>query len=69
MSSIRDILNKTNQQVGLLDDDKKMQYAREMGWFAGLRAAFFGQLGVREFKMIVEGRRLISQKVKNAGHH
>jgi hypothetical protein len=29
-SSVRDILSKTNQQVGLLDDDKKMAYAQEM---------------------------------------
>ena len=44
MSSVRDILSKTNQQVGLLDDEKKMQFAREMSGFTGLRAAFFGQL-------------------------
>jgi hypothetical protein len=43
-SSVRDILSKTNQQVGLLDDDKKMQFAQEMSGFAGLRAAFLGQL-------------------------
>jgi len=30
MSSIKDILSKTSQQVGLLDDDKKIEYAREM---------------------------------------
>ena len=67
MSSVRDILSKTNQQVGLLDDDKKMQFARDMSGFAGLRAAFFGQLGVKEFKTIIEGKRLIAQKAKN--HH
>jgi hypothetical protein len=69
MSSVRDILSKTNQQVGLLDDDKKIQFARDMSGFAGLRAAFFGQLGVKEFKTIIEGKRLIAQKVKNHGHH
>lgn len=30
MSSVRDILSKTNQQVGLLDDDKKIEYAQQM---------------------------------------
>lgn len=69
MSSVRDILSKTNQQVGLLDDDKKMQFAREMSGFPGLRAAFFGQLGVKEFRTIIEGKRLLSQKTKNHGHH
>lgn len=69
MSSVRDILSKTNQQVGLLDDAKKMQFARDMSGFAGLRAAFFGQLGVKEFKTIIEGKRLIAQKTKNHGHH
>ena len=69
MSSVHDILSKTNQQIGLLDDDKKMQYARDMGWFAGLRAAFFGQLGVREFRMIIEGKGLLSQKVKSREQH
>jgi hypothetical protein len=69
MSSVRDILSKTNQQVGLLDDAKKMQFARDMSGFSGLRAAFFGQLGVKEFKTIIEGKRLIAQKGKNHGHH
>lgn len=69
MSSVRDILSKTNQQVGLLDDDKKMQFAQEMSGFTGLRAAFLGQLGVKEFKTIIEGKRLLSQKAKNHGHH
>ncbi len=69
MSSVRDILSKTNQQVGLLDDAKKMQFARDMSGFAGLSAAFFGQLGVKEFKTIIEGKRLIAQKAKNHGHY
>lgn len=30
VSSVKDILSKTNQQVGLLDDEKKIAYAREM---------------------------------------
>lgn len=69
MSSIKDILSKTNQQVGLLDDDKKIEYAREMGGFRGIKAAFLGQLGVKEFRTIIEGKRLISQKAQNAKHH
>lgn len=67
-SSVRDILSKTNQQVGLLDDDKKMAYAHEMSGFSGLKAAFLGQLGVKEFKTIIEGRRLLAQKAKNGQH-
>jgi len=32
-SSVKDILSKTNQQFGLLDDERKIHYAREMsGW-------------------------------------
>lgn len=69
MSSVRDILSKTNQQVGLLDDKKKMQFALDMAGFAGLRAAFTGQLGVKEFKTIIEGKRLLSQKAKNRDQH
>jgi len=68
-SWVRDILSKTNQQVGLLDDDKKMAYAREMSGFAGLGSAFFGQIGIKEFKTIIEWKRLIVQKAKNWGHH
>lgn len=68
-SSVRDILSKTNQQVGLLDDDKKMEFAQEMSGFSGLKAAFFGQLGVKEFKTIIEGKRLLAQKAKNTQHH
>lgn len=68
MSSVRDILSKTNQQVGLLDDDKKMAYAQEMSGFSGLKAAFLGQLGVREFKIIIEGKRLLAQKAKSGKH-
>ncbi len=67
-SSVRDILSKTNQQVGLLDDEKKMAYAREMSGFAGFRAAFFGRLGVKEFRTIIEGQRLIAQKLSNQKH-
>lgn len=69
MSSVRDILSKTNQQVGLLDDDKKIEYAQQMSWFRGLRAAFFGRLGVKEFRTIIEGKRLIAQRSHNAKHH
>jgi len=70
MSWVRDILSKTNQQVGLLDDEKKMNYAREMSGFSGLSAAFFGQIGIKEFKTIIEGKRLLAQKEKNNhGHH
>lgn len=69
MSSIKDILSKTNQQVGLLDDDKKIEYAREMGGFRGIREAFLGRLGVKEFRTIIEGKRLIAQKAQNAKHH
>lgn len=69
MSSVRDILSKTNQQVGLLDDDKKIEYAHQMSWFRGLRAAFLGRLGVKEFRTIIEGKRLIAQRNHNAKHH
>lgn len=69
-SSVKDILSKTNQQVGLLDDDKKMSFALKMAGFSGLKAAFSGQLGVKEFKTIIEGKRLIAQKAKShQGHH
>ena len=69
MSSVKDILSKTNQQVGLLDDDKKMAYAREMSGFAGLKAAFLGQLWVPQFKTIIEGKRLLTQQKELAKHH
>ena len=67
-SSVKDILSKTNQQVGLLDDDKKIAFALEMAGFAGLKAAFFGQLGVKEFRTIIEGKRLLAQQAKSKGH-
>lgn len=69
MSSIKDILSKTNQQVGLLEDDKKIEYAREMSGFAGLRAAITGKLGVKEFRTIIEGKRLIAQQGLQKKHH
>lgn len=67
-SSVRDILSKTNQQIGLLDDEKKMAYAREMSGFRGFKAAFLGQLGVKEFRTIIEGKRLIAQKLSSQKH-
>ncbi|MCB9807082.1 hypothetical protein H6768_04310 [Candidatus Peribacteria bacterium] len=69
MSSVRDILSKTNQQVGLLDDKKKMQFALDMAGFSGLRAAFTGQLGVQEFRTIIEGKRLLAQNARNKKTH
>lgn len=38
--SVKDILSKTHQQVDLLDDEKKMQFAREMAGWNGLKRAF-----------------------------
>ncbi len=69
MSSIKDILSKTNQQIGLLDDDKKIDYAQEMSGFRGLRAAFLWKLWVKEFRTIIEGKRLITQQKSHKGHH
>ncbi len=69
VSSVRDILSKTNQQVGLLDDDKKMEFAREMSGFSWLKAAFFGRLSVKDFKTIIEGKRLLEQKLKSNEQH
>lgn len=68
-SSVKDILSKTNQQVGLLDDEKKMAFAQDMAGFAGLKAAFTGQLGVQEFRTIIEGKRLLAQHRRNQKHH
>lgn len=66
MSSVKDILSKTNQQFGLLDDDRKMKYANEMSGWKGWRMAFTGQLSLNDFRTIVEGKRLL-QKTKQ--HH
>lgn len=38
--SVKDILSKTNQQFGLLDDDRKMSYAQEMSGWKGWKMAF-----------------------------
>ncbi len=54
MSSVKDILSKTNQQFGLLDDDRKMKYANEMSGWKGWRMAFTGQLTLNDFRTIVE---------------
>lgn len=68
MVSVRDILQKTNQQIELLDDEKKMEYARQMAGFQWLKSAFLGQLGIKEFRTIIEGKRLISQKRQHHKH-
>lgn len=68
-ASVKDILSKTNNQIGRLDDDNKMAYAREMSGLAGLKAAFLGQIGVREFRTIIEGKLLLSQAAKQHTHH
>jgi hypothetical protein len=39
-SSVKDILSKTNQQFGLLDDDRKISYAQEMSGWKGWKMAF-----------------------------
>jgi hypothetical protein len=53
-SSVKDILSKTNQQFGLLDDDRKIAYAREMSGWKGWRMAFTGKLKVGDFRTIIE---------------
>jgi hypothetical protein len=45
-----------------------MAYAQEMAWFSGFKAAFLWQLGVKEFKTILEGKRLLAQKMKQKSH-
>ncbi len=61
-SSVKDILSKTNQQFGLLDDDRKIAYAREMSGWKGWKMAFTGKLKIADFRTIVEGKRLIQQQ-------
>lgn len=61
-SSVKDVLSKTNQQIDLLDEERKMQYAKKMSGFSGVWAAMTGQLGIKEFKIIVEGKRLLAGK-------
>jgi hypothetical protein len=39
-SSVKDILSKTNQQFGLLDDDRKIAFAKEMSGWKGWRMTF-----------------------------
>jgi hypothetical protein len=43
-SSVKDVLSKTNQQIDLLDEERKMQYAEKMSGFSGVWAAMTGQL-------------------------
>lgn len=61
-SSVQDILSKTNQQFGLLDDDRKIAYAQEMSGWKGWKMAITGQLKVADFRTIIEWKRLIQQK-------
>lgn len=63
-SSVKDILSKTNQQFGLLDDDRKMAYAQEMSGWKGWKMAFLWKLDVSDFRTIIEGKRLMRQKQK-----
>jgi len=67
-SSVKDILSKTSQQFGLLDDDRKVAFAREMSGWKGWRMAFTGKLKVADFRTIVEGKRLIFQQQANKTH-
>lgn len=53
-SSVKDILSKTSQQFGLLDDDRKIAYAQEMSSWKGWRMAFAGKLKVGDFRTIIE---------------
>ena len=53
-SSVQDILSKTNQQFGLLDDDRKIAYAQEMSGWKGWKMAITGQLKVADFRTIIE---------------
>lgn len=53
-SSVKDILSKTNQQFGLLDDDRKIAFAKEMSGWKGWRMACLGKLKIADFRTIVE---------------
>lgn len=61
-TSIKKILTNTNLQVGLLDDDNKVSFTRIMAWYRGIFAALFGKLWVKEFRTIIQGKKLISQQ-------
>jgi len=67
-SSVKDILSKTNQQFGLLDDDRKIAFAREMSGWKGWRMAFTGKLKVGDFRTIIEWKRLIQQQNSGNNH-
>lgn len=67
-SSVKDILSKTNQQFGLLDDDRKIAYAQEMSGWRGWKMALMGKLRVGDFRTIIEGKRLIQQKNSHHNH-
>ncbi len=41
-SSVKDILSKTNQQFGLLDDDRKIAYAQDE-WLERMENGLYGQ--------------------------
>lgn len=66
MSSVKDILSKTNQQFGLLDDERKITYAQEMSGWKGWKMAFTEKLKVGDFRTIIEGKRLIQKQ--NTSH-
>ena len=67
-SSVKDILSKTNQQFGLLDDDRKIAYAQEMSGWEGWKMAFLGKLKVSDFRTIIEGKRLIQKQNTDHKH-
>ena len=67
-SSVKDILSKTNQQFGLLDDDRKITFAREMSGWKGRKMAFLGTLKIADFRTMIEGKRLIQQKQNHQKH-
>lgn len=67
-SSVKDILSKTNQQFGLLDDDRKIVFAREMSGWKWWKMAFMGKIKVSDFRTIIEWKRLIQQQSTNNKH-
>jgi hypothetical protein len=67
-SSVKDILSKTNQQFGLLDDDRKIAFAREMSGWKGWKMAFMGKLKISDFRTMIEGKRLIQQQNNHQKH-
>ena len=63
--AVKEVLEKTHDQVDLADESKRIRLAREHAGFMWWISATFGQLNVDHFRAIIDGKNLMLAKKRS----